>query len=31
MNWHTITVAEADLDQLLRTSRRAGGSTLLRR
>ncbi len=26
MNWHTVTVAEADLDRLLRTIRRAGGS-----
>lgn len=26
MNWHTVTVADADLNQLLRTIRRAGGS-----
>jgi hypothetical protein len=26
MNWHTVTVAEGDLDQLLLTIRRAGGS-----
>ena len=26
MNWHTVTVAERDLDQLLVTIRRAGGS-----
>jgi hypothetical protein len=26
MNWHTTTVAESDLDELLLTIRRAGGS-----
>jgi len=26
MNWHTVTVAEGDLDMLLLTIRRAGGS-----
>jgi hypothetical protein len=26
MTWHTVTVAQSDMDQLMRTIQRAGGS-----